>query len=97
MAHRKPLGSTFTSTFDWQGARPRLLDFLRSEAGTWYRVIGVHETANPEKVRLTEERIASPTGVEGRTPFPRTIRDRDGAHTVHDFHWYPRDRTRAAA
>lgn len=95
MAHRKPLGTTFTSTLDWSGEKPELLDYLRSAAGTWYRVVGVHEHSNASKVKLTEERIASPTGIEGRSAYPRHFIDGDGVHRVHDFWWYPRDRRAA--
>jgi hypothetical protein len=60
MAHRKPLGTTFTSTFDWDGPHPELGDYLVSMADTWYLVVGVQEKANPKKVGLTLERIARP-------------------------------------
>lgn len=77
MAHRKPLGSTFTSTFDWRGQVPEPLDYLVSGAETWYRVVGVEEKANPAKVGLMLERIAKPTG-----EFHDAV--------VHTFEWYPR-------
>lgn len=77
MAHRKPLGSTFTSTFDWEGPHPWIGDFLVSGAGTWYGVVGVEEKANPRKVGLMLERIAEPA-------------ERDGQ--VHQFVWYERKR-----
>lgn len=96
MPHRKPLGSTFTTRLDWDGPLPELLDYLRSEAGTWYRVVGIEETSNPRRPKVVLERIASPTGTEGRAPHPRELIDGDGLHRVHDFWWYPRDRRRAA-
>lgn len=99
MAHRKPLGSTFTGLMDWprdSRPRPELGYYLRSAAGTWYRVVGLHETSNPDKVLLTRERIASPTGVEGRSPYPEMFIDGDGIHRVLEFVWYPRKKRRAA-
>jgi hypothetical protein len=92
VAHRKPLGTTWRGPIDWEGPLPALGDFLRSEAGTWYRIVGIEETANPKRPRLVHERVASPTGVEGRAPYPRVVADTDGAHRVHDFYWYPRER-----
>ncbi len=84
MAHRKPLGSTFTSTFDWEGPHPWLEDFLVSAADTWYRVVGVQEKANPRRVGLTLERIAKPA-------WP--LSEHDGQ--VHEFVWYDRGRRRS--
>lgn len=84
MAHRKPLGTRFTSTFDWNGQLPEPEDYLVSAAGTWYLVVGVIEKANPAKVGLCLERIASRTMIEVREE------DAVGRHAVHPFHWYPR-------
>lgn len=82
MAHRKPLGTTCHTNADWKGEKPVLGDYLVTPADTWYRIIGVEEKANPEKVGLLLERVARPQPwTKGR---------------VHEFEWYLRDRRRAA-
>lgn len=80
MAHRKPIGTTCHTVADWEGDRPTPGDYLVTQAGTWYRVLGVEEKANPKKLGLLLERILLP--------------DEDGK--VFGFEWYPRDRKRAA-
>lgn len=96
MAHRKPLGTTFTGPLDWPRGLPRieLDDYLRSAAGTWYRAAGVHETPNLDKQLLTLERIASPTGVEGRALCPDCFIEDGAIRQVHHFVWYPRVKRR---
>lgn len=77
MAHRKPLGTTFTTTLEWEGEQPELGDYLISSAGTWYRVNGVIEKENPAKVGLTLERVA------GAAQDEHHVR-------THPFAWYRR-------
>lgn len=80
MAHRKPIGSLTSPMYlDWHGDKPQLGEYLRSAAGTWYRVAGDLETANPAKVKLVLERITGP----------------DEPARVHELWWYPRDRRAA--
>ena len=109
MAHRKPLGTTFTSTFDWQGLEPGLHDALVSQAGTWYRVVGVAETAsllaalqNPDvngrryRIKLTLERVAEPRTMSKAAGS--LVLWPDGLYgRMYEFEWYPRDRRRAVA
>ena len=80
VAYVATLGSvTGPMLFDWRGGNPELGDFLVSQAGTWYRVVGEEETRNPAKVKLLLERIAEPATLHRR---------------VHEFEWYPRDKKR---
>lgn len=87
MAHRKPLGTTCRTTCDWLGDTPQLGDYLVTQAGTWYRVVGIEEKANPQKLGLVLERIAGP---DCASPLF------DWAARIFEFEWYPRDRQRAA-
>lgn len=97
MAHRKPLGTMFTSTFDWQGPHPALLDYLVSQADTWYRVVGVQEKTSPTKIGLTLERVGGPEGEVFRGPSGRCgVVEGVEVRLVHNFEWYPRHRRRAA-
>lgn len=62
MAHRKPLGTTCRAHFAmnaWNGTRPDLEDFLVSEAGTAYLVVGIAE--GQTRVQYTLERVAEPS------------------------------------
>lgn len=100
MAHRKPLGSTFTSTFDWAGDFPEPDDYLVSGAGTWYRVAGVEEKSNRAKVGLMLERIAEPAGVTIVADGDQerlVVQVGEQLHPVHPFVWYPRERRRVRA
>lgn len=94
MAHRKPLGTTCKTVADWQGPLPLLHDFLVTPAATWYRIVGVEEKRNTEKVGLVLERIAAPHGSDCATAF---IAEDDAVRRVHPFEWYARDRKRAVA
>lgn len=84
MAHRKPLGTTCHTNADWEGEHPALLDYLRTPANTWYRIVGIEERANPKKLGLTLERVAPRTVIEVREE------DAVGRRGVHDFEWYSR-------
>jgi hypothetical protein len=93
MAHRKPLGTTCHSVCDWAGDLPVLNDALVSQAGTWYRIIGVEEKRNPAKVGLLLERVAEPeVFTDGTVRWPDAC-----VGIAHDFEWYPRDKKRVAA
>lgn len=95
MAHRKPLGTTCRTTADWPGEKPRLRDYLVTPAGTWYRIVGVEESSNPDKVKLMLERIAPKTLIEVRQEdYDRIVSD--GRPRVHEFQWYERKRKAAA-
>lgn len=61
MAHRKPLGTTCESHFakDAWDRRPELGDFLRSEAGTTYLIVGIEEGRT--RFRYLLERVAEAT------------------------------------
>lgn len=94
MAHRKPLGTTCRTIADWKGATPHLLDALVTSAGTWYRIVGVEEKANPAKLGLLLERQDEPEHLaEGKVRWP----DGEIGQGVHPFEWYPRDRKRRTA
>ena len=56
--HRKPLGSTCSMTWrrDTWKRMPQLGDYLQSEAGTLYRIVGVEE--NRVRDRHILERVA---------------------------------------
>lgn len=101
MAHRKPLGSTFSTTFDWEGPQPELGDYLASQALTFYRVVGVEEKANPKKVGLVLERIADPPAdaicVNRYTGAGYVYEDDDRYVPIHRFEWYARDRRRVSS
>lgn len=82
MAHRKPLGTTCTVHFakdSWDGTAPDCGDFLESDAGTAYLVVGVAEGRT--RNNLTLERVASVTPGEGTRVF--------------GFYWLPRERKSA--
>lgn len=91
MAHRRPLGTTTQTTFDWRGEMPKIHDCLRSQAGTCYRVLGVEEKANPAKVGLMLERVAD------RDEATETLVEwEDGdVGVMMEFEWYPRSPNRA--
>lgn len=50
------------------------MDYVCTQAGTYYRIVGVEEKRNPCKVGLVLERIAEP----------------DESGRVWEFEWYPR-------
>lgn len=90
LAHRKPLGTTWRGPIDWQGPLPQLRDYLCSTAGTWYRIVGIEETANPQRPVLVQERVADQTDHE-----PGVVLEHDGhLANVHPFWWYSRDKRR---
>lgn len=83
MAHRKPLGTTCRISFDrglWS-PMPEIGDYLESEAGTAYRVVGLEE--GPSRFTYLCERIAEVPAI------------RDQHHWVFPFYWLPRDRRAA--
>ncbi len=84
MAHRKPLGTTCRITFadrdvDWTDDPPRIDDFLVSEAGTAYRIVGEEEGRT--RTAYVCERVADTAGEGGRRVFV--------------FYWMIRERLRA--
>lgn len=99
VAHRKPLGSVFSCTFDWRGEAPSLNDFLVSQADTWYRVVGVEEKANPAKVGLVLERIEKPDSYidvcRTHDGFRYVIEENATIRIVFEFEWYERKKRRA--
>lgn len=60
MAHRKPLGTTCRIHFanDTWLPMPTIDDLLRSEADTWYLIVGVEEGRS--RTNYVCERIAGP-------------------------------------
>lgn len=97
MAHRKPLGTTCRSTLDWRGGKPNVNDALVSSAGTWYRIVGVEEKRNPDKVGVVLERVARPDRVmlASVTAVGRALWPDDTWGIIHEFEWYSRNRKRA--
>lgn len=83
MAHRKPIGTTCSAHFPmktWE-RMPELMDYLVSEAGTAYLIVGIREGRT--RVHYVLERAAA---VPPATP--------EGFY-VYEFFWLSRDRKRA--
>lgn len=82
MAHRKPLGTTCRCTnFEWNDDPdhpPELGDYLVSEAGTAYLIVGVEECRRRDRFNLTMERVAGAS---------------EGSRVI-DFYWHSRERKR---
>jgi hypothetical protein len=96
MAHRKPLGTTCRTVADWEGETPFLLDYLVTTAGTWYRIIGMEEKANPKKLGLLLERTSPRTIIEvAEDDLIRWEAEGEHRHRVHPFEWYPRKKAAA--
>lgn len=103
MAHRKPLGTTCRTTADWRGDTPFLHDALVTSAGTWYRIVGMEETASQLaalnlpveqrrfKLKLVLERVAEPeVFTDGSVRWPDAC-----VGMAHEFEWYERKRKAA--